>query len=568
MERDFETRCLSSLTKVFPDIELSEKCVNNGSALLKETYSFQVAYKSSRLLKYVKIELNSTLDEKIVVRTVGLVPSELPCYHDHDDIILRSTPGLYPDPLYPINSEEGIVAFPGQWRSIWITVDLKEEVASGIHSIEINFISENKELLGQEVFELEVIPVNLPEQTLIHTEWFHSDCIATYYKVDVFSEEYWELIGQFLQTASNHGINMILTPLFTPPLDTEPGGDRLTVQLVEVTKDGQSYYFQFKELERWIELSRKCGIKYFEFSHLFTQWGAKHAPKIMVEESGKQIRLFGWETDAVGEDYRQFLQQFLPELVNFIKKNDLENHSYFHISDEPNLNDLDSYKNASELIHQYLSDFPIIDALSDYVYYENGLVKNPIPANDHIGPFLENGVENLWTYYCCVQSIKVSNRFFSMPSFRNRILGIQLYMHKISGFLHWGFNFWYSQYSKKLIDPFKNTDADYSFPSGDAFLVYPGKDGPIESIRLEVLCEALQDLRALQLLESYVGRGRVVQMLEEGLEQEITFSEYPLEQDWYLLKREQINREIKAIVCTSESGENYAYGQIDAKPHL
>ncbi|MEH7251521.1 DUF4091 domain-containing protein [Neobacillus niacini] len=83
------------------------------------------------------------------------------------------------------------------------------------------------------------------------------------------------------------------------------------------------------------------------------------------------------------------------------------------------------------------------------------------------------------------------------------------------------------------MDPFKNTDANYAFPSGDAFLVYPGEDGPIESIRLEVLHEALQDLRALQLLESLVGREQVLALLGEGLYYEITFEQYPQEQEWY-----------------------------------
>ena len=250
-------------------------------------------------------------------------------------------------------------------------------------------------------------------------------------------------------------------------------------------------------------------------------------------------------------EYRDFLQQFIPSLLEFINQNDLENQCFFHVSDEPHLTQVESYKNASLILRELLKDFPVIDALSDYSFYEKGIVQNPIPSNDHINAFLENGVENLWTYYCCAQYKKVANRFFSMPSFRNRILGIQLYKYKIAGFLHWGYNFWYSQYSKKPIDPFKNTDANYSFPSGDAFLVYPGEDGPIESIRLEVLNEALQDLRALQLLESFVGREQVLALLQDGLDYEITFDQYPQDQEWYLQKREQINDKIKreGVVC-------------------
>jgi hypothetical protein len=545
MELEFSTRCLSSLTKVFADQELKDNAVYKGSALLNETYSFQIAYKSRTLVKDIRVRVDSAMNEMIAIRTVGLVPSELPCYHDHDDLILKSTPGLYPDPLYPVT--DGLIGFPEQWRSIWVTVDLQGNMIAGEYPIEIIFERENGDIIGRETYLLEVIQAELPEQKLLHTEWFHTDCLATHYQVDVFSEEHWRRIEQFVQTAAKHGMNMILTPLFTPPLDTEVGGERPTVQLVDVERSGETYHFQFDKLKRWMDLCRNNGIKYFEFSHLFTQWGAKHAPKIVGFENNEFKRFFGWETDAAGVEYRGFLQQFLPSLLEFINQNDIEDQCFFHVSDEPHLPQVESYENASRILQEYVKGFPIIDALSDYTFYEKGLVQTPIPSNDHIHPFLENGVENLWTYYCCAQYKKVANRFFSMPSFRNRILGIQLYKFNIAGFLHWGYNFWYSQHSKKAIDPFKNTDANYSFPSGDAFLVYPGEDGPIESIRLEVLYEALQDLRALQLLESFVGREQVIVFLEEGLDHEITFEHYPQEQEWYLQKREQINSKIKEM---------------------
>ncbi len=136
-----------------------------------------------------------------------------------------------------------------------------------------------------------------------------------------------------------------------------------------------------------------------------------------------------------------------------------------------------------------------------------------------------------------------------MPSTRNRILGIQLYKFDIVGFLQWGYNFWYSQYSKYPIDPFKVTDAGQAFPSGDAFAVYPGEDRyPLESLRLEVFYEALQDLRALRLLEELIGREAVIEMLEEGLDEPISFRRYPTDDEWLLKKREQINRKIAELI--------------------
>lgn len=543
-QEKLDIRLISSLAKVFSDEELQDETHEHGTMLKNEIYSFQAAYRwNGSLKKHVRVEIKSSLTNCIKIYKVGLVPSEMPCYYDHDDNILRSTPGLYPDILLPIDCE-GLSLLPEQWRSLWVEIVPENKVSPGVYPITISITSEDGILFGTAEFMMEIIAAELPEQELIYTNWFHTDCLATWYGVEVFCEEHWRRIEQYVQTAVSHGMNMILTPVFTPPLDTQFGCERPTVQLIDVEANGDKYKFGFSKLKRWFDLCKKNGIKYFEISHLFTQWGAKHAPKIICKTCNSEIRIFGWETDSAGEAYGKFLSQFLPELTHVIKQEGLESKCFFHVSDEPLLEHMESYAKASKVIYEHIKDFPVIDALSNYEFYENGLIKKPIPATDHIDEFLKHNVPGLWTYYCCGQYKEVSNRFFNMSSSRNRILGYQLYRSDIEGFLHWGYNFWYSQYSLHAIDPFRTTDADHAFPSGDAFVVYPGEDGPLISFRLKVFYEALQDLRALKLLEKLAGREEVIKILEEGLETPITFSQYPKEADWLLKKREQINQRI------------------------
>ncbi|HHV59162.1 MAG TPA: DUF4091 domain-containing protein [Clostridiaceae bacterium] len=539
-----ETKLLSSLVKVFPGKELNCREHTEGSMLGNEVYSFQLAYKwKGPLVKNVRVRIESELSPFITVRKVGLIPSEMPCYADHDDNVLSTEPGLYPDILLPVDGE-GLVFLPYQWRSVWITIEPCNLANPGSYPVEIIFEIGCGEVLAKRTFHVRIINANLPKQTLIHTEWFHTDCLSTWYKAEVFGNRYWDLVDKYIKTAVRHGINMILTPLFTPPLDTEIGGERPTVQLVDVQKDGSSFRFGYDNLKKWIDICLKNGVEYFEMSHLFTQWGARHAPKIMACEDGEYKKIFGWETNALGKEYKCFLDQFLPSLVDFISKNNLNAKTWFHVSDEPLLEDMEYYKRASMLVSGHLKDFPVIDALSGFEFYKSGLIRKPIPSLDHIDAFLENNVQNLWTYYCCGQYKEVSNRFFNMPSARNRILGMQLYKYGIEGFLHWGYNFWYSQKSRYPVDPFSVTDAGYAFPSGDAFLVYPGDNGPLESLRMEVFFEALQDMRALSLLEQFAGKAEVVKMLEEGLDSPITFKRYPKDADWLINKREEINSKI------------------------
>jgi hypothetical protein len=543
-----DTRVISSLEKVFPDCELQAAEWKKGSMLSNEVYTFQIAYKWNSLLKKgVKLHVVSTIASSVTMYSVGLMPVEMPAYGDHDDNVLRGKPGMYPDILYPI-CPDGLVLLPHQWRSLWITVNPKGKVPPGEYTIEVLFETKEGDLLARESFEIEIIGMELPKQKLIFTQWFHSDCIANWYKTEVFSEEHWKLLERYVKTAAAHGINMILTPVFTPPLDTAVGGERPTVQLVDVKKTQDTYSFNFDKLTRWVNMCKANGIEYFEISHLFTQWGAKHAPKIMADVDGEYKRIFGWETDAAGEDYKHFLDCFLPALVSYIKENGLADRCFFHISDEPGKDHLESYAKAGSIIMEHVKDFPVIDALSDYEFYKNGLVKNPIPANNHIEPFLENNVPNLWTYYCCGQYKKVSNRFIDMPSARNRIIGLQLYKFNIVGFLQWGHNFWYSHQSRYPIDPFRVADGGFWVPAGDAYSVYPGEDGPIESIRLDVFYDALQDLRALNLLEQYIGKEETIKLLEKDMGKPLTFDEYPKDAQWLLNKREEINKKLKEFI--------------------
>ena len=238
----------------------------------------------------------------------------------------------------------------------------------------------------------------------------------------------------------------------------------------------------------------------------------------------------------------------LPSLYRVIQDEGIAEKTFFHISDEPSATHLERYKFLKNKVKDILPDCVIIDALSKYEFYKEGVVDYPIPATNHISEFIDNNTANLWCYYCCSQAVDVSNRFMSMPSYRNRIIGLQFYKFNIKGFLHWGYNFYNSALSKKNINPFLTTDCIGTYPSGDAFSVYPGKDCAIESLRLLVFYDAIQDLRALKLLESYIGKEKVVELVENAANMEIRFDNYPHNKEFIIRLREKINNEIEKSV--------------------
>ena len=555
-----KTKLISSLSRVFVDSSIDDFApIEKLSALKGERISFQLAHQrvmeeGENMYHYRELftpKLSGLLAKYATLREVKNVGVELPIVPGNsDEHFERTTPGLYPDVLRPLHYGGKTIAKTTLPTSIWIDITIPEDASEiGESELKIEMVNEGGEVKNTESLTVDVIDTVLPEQDLILTQWFHCDSLANYYDVEVWSEKHWEIVENFARVAHKNGINLLLTPTFTPPLDTQVGGERLTNQLVGVTVEGGKYSFNFDLVDRWVDMCDRIGIKYFEIAHLFTQWGAKHAPKIMATVDGEYKKIFGWETDATSDEYVTFLRTFIPEFLNHMKKNGNDKRCFFHISDEPQLEHLEFYRAAKNSISDLLEGYVIMDALSDYDFWKMGIVDTPIPCNDHIKPFIENDVPGLWTYYCCGQCIGVSNRLLAMPSWRNRSIGMQMYKYDIVGFLQWGFNFYNNQFSVDEAEPYTDTSGEHWVPAGDTFSVYPAPHGKVyESLRIVVFHDALQDMRAMKLCESLYSKAEVVSEIERIMGETLAFDVCAKSEKTMLAIRERINEMIKAKV--------------------
>ena len=538
---------LDSMAKVFYDEEPVESIEGEcPSFFVNEVFSVQLGIKSTDESDndQAEIEIGGLLAPFTRLREVVSVPVRYAGKARHTGEYLRKAPGLFPDLLKDIKDGK-LRLTSGYWQALHFTFDLrnagKTKLNFGKNNLIVTIKTEGNEYKKE--IELEVLRGELPKLSIYHTEWFHADCLADYYGVESLSERHWEIMANFIRHYGKSGMNTILVPTFTPPLDTEVGGERTTVQLVEVHKNGSSYSFIFDKVKRFIDICLESGIEYFEMAHLFTQWGANAAPKVMAYTEGELKKIFGWETDSEGEEYTHFLSFYLPDLIKKLDEWGLNGKVFFHLSDEPDENCIEKYSRLRKRIAPFLGDYPILDAVSRYSFVERGIVDRPVPGNNHLEPFLENKVKGLWTYYCCAQGDKVPNRFMSMPSVRNRIMGVLIYYFEIKGFLHWGYNFYNSQYSIEHINPYAVTDAGGAFQAGDAFLVYPGRDGkPEDSLRMMALNEGFQDYRALVKYEEKVGRAEVIALIERLYGGKLSMENYPTSYKYIEDLRKTINQ--------------------------
>ncbi|HOD92700.1 MAG TPA: DUF4091 domain-containing protein [Clostridia bacterium] len=548
--KDYKVKAISSLEKCFYDDDISEKKdLNLFSCLKNEKLNFQIAFtiKSDNLVDKVPcfFHIESELTDFISIYKIESVPCRFPVYHNTvERDYQRNSPYCYPDLLDLYDKSDNIYFVPDLLQSLFIEINLSSNLKfHGLHNLRCFFTNSEKEILAEINVKINIINSNLSDDRIIFTQWFHGDCLASYYNVKPLSKKHFIIMENFLKTAYEYGINAVLTPVLTPPLDTKIGGERPTMQLVDIVKTDNGYKYSYEMLDKWISMCKAIGFEYFEISHFFTQWGALHAPKVIASVNGRKKKIFGWDTDASSEEYIKFLRDFISCLLTHLKNLGIEKKFFFHISDEPNEKNLEGYNKAKKSISDLFDGYLVTDALSSIEFYKKGIVNFPIPSTDKVEDFINYGVKDLWTYYCCGQYLEVSNRYIAMPSYRNRIIGTQLYKYNIKGFLHWGYNFYYNQYSRKLINPFLITDGDFFAPSGDAYSVYPGDKGlPVKSLRLVIFNEALQDIRAFKKLESLTSYDYVMNIIENH--GEITFKKYPRKTDYIIELRKIVNNEI------------------------
>jgi len=403
--------------------------------------------------------------------------------------------------------------------SVYFTVNEEgKPLPAGDHEIKIKVISltDGKEVTSH-ILKLHIVDACLPENDLIYTNWFHYDALVDYFGVKLYSEEYFDLLERYIRNAALHGMTALLTPAFTPALDTPVGMKRMNVQLVKVKVADGGYEFDMTLLERFMKLAKDSGIKWIEHCHLFSQWGATSAINIYADVDGEEKQIFGWDDAADGERYAEFLRAYIPEFLKAAERQGFGNNILLHISDEPKEHQAGAYARALASVKELIGDRVMGDALSDYHFYEKGLVQLPIVDTCRANDF-DGRCDNFMLYYTGGRPHSgLSNRLVGSSPMKTRMIGAQLFRYNAKGFLHWGYNYYYGRMTHGVFNPAIDPYG-YRNMAGASYLVYPGFDRTCQpSIREKQMGDAVSDYRALRLLESLVGRAETLKICAHAL---------------------------------------------------
>ena len=92
------------------------------------------------------------------------------------------------------------------------------------------------------------------------------------------------------------------------------------------------------------------------------------------------------------------------------------------------------------------------------------------------------------------------NTITGTPPYNVRTLPWVVAQRKLDGYLRWSYNSWPEDVYRQ---------PRFRYAQGDEYLVYPGADGPVSSIRWEVFKDGLEDVELLDLVTRRPGAGAV-----------------------------------------------------------
>ncbi len=496
----------SPLQRLFPRTPAQPNREWSYDAALNERFSFQVGLRDEVAdlqqvhgATAVTCRVTAPRGWTVRVRRVGHVPvahrnTATPA-SDIDGV--ANYPGFIPDPLF---DEDELTLPPAETQSFYVTLVPARRARPGTFPVTVTLAQKEGKTIRAHTARVTLHDVIIrPRRAFPVVQWFYADQLIDWYKTDLFDDRFFKIAESYFRNLAAHGQDTAYVPVFTPPLD----GVKRPTQLLRVTRRGKDRYaFDWSDVRTYVRLMQACGLKHFEWTHFFTQWGVRHAIRIYEGQGRGETLLWPPETGATSGAYRAFLAQFLPELKAFCEREKILKRSFFHVSDEPHGEEARvNYIQARALLKELAPWMRVMDALSEIEFGRGGLTDTPVASISTALRFVEEGIP-CWCYFCCGPRGRFLNRLLDTPLAKIRMSGWLFYRWPFGGFLHWGYNYWCKSQTRTLIDPFTVQDGGKwpGWAFGDTFLVYPGPEGPIDSLRWEAFADSLQEYALLQTL--------------------------------------------------------------------
>ena len=466
---DYRLGVASSLRKIFNDEVAAAQQLPGVAAIAaagREYEAFQIVITpTTKDLENVRVELEDLVDGKtgrrldhgnLTWRLVGYVQTKKPYYQ-------VERVGWWPDPLVPVKA---FTAKRGAVTPVWITAYVPPGTPAGTYSGRVTVVPGNAPRAGVDL-RLRVWGFDLPVTGRLKTAFNFYPVRMQQWHPRRPDESYEAWQRRMVQFEQDYYLAM-LRHRISPVVYADPlAGD----------------------FDRMIDPLLHHGLTAFAIG----PYGAAHE---------------GWPR---GPEAEANLVQRYRSAAQALRQKGLLDKAYIYTWDEPRVGTPD-VPHVAALVHR--ADPHLKNLVTFYEPFQPA--QDPawtkdvdiwVPRiNRYETPLyqpLQKAGKEVWLYVAGVTE-PFPTLVLDFPAMAYRIIPWMLWKNQITGFLYWCVNFW-------RVNPWRDT-MTYPDQNGNGSLFYPGEEGPVDTIRLEVLRDGIEDYEYFALLNALVsslpGNGR------------------------------------------------------------
>lgn len=396
--------------------------------------------------------------------------------------VIRRSPFRIFEIIKPINSN--LITSSSNFSLINIKIPINKNTKSEKHLIDfIVFVDGQKFNLKLKIDVHDVIIPDLDESNFFYTNWFNLSKMEEYHQLERWSGEWYSMLDNYAKLMAYGRQNCVKIP-----------GELIYLKNDEVFLDE-------KRMMSFIDVFLKYGFKYFESPHLLGRgknddWGS---PELITK-----LRNVGYYS----EEGKKEINEVAYKIKQFTEKYNLTEKWLQHIADEPTSVNAQCYIDVSNQIKNIHPNIQIMEATNTRESLGNSIdiwcpIINDFQENEEFFRSREKLGEKILVYTCLVPGGKWLNRTLDMEKIRQVYFGWGGSKYNTMGYLHWGLNQYKANpFEQSVIKhPSPIAGPNNFLPAGDTHIIYPGKNGPLSSIRFESHRIGCEDYEILEILK-------------------------------------------------------------------
>jgi Domain of unknown function (DUF4091) len=476
---------VDALTKLLPDTSPPQaRPPIQLEAARGETVSGQVAVRLSRAAKALRAEVSALQGSG---RSIAPVRVRLQWVRRIDvkrnsegvplDELVAKAPCSLPDPFW---DRDAIEALAGVTQPLWVEIDVPRDAAPGDYEGTLTVRHDGQPVtlpLRLKVWDFEM-PTARHQQV---TNWFTFPGAGSDAAWD--SPAFWDLAARFAKIMVAHRQTCFKAEL----------------RWIKTTYDpATGFHCDFRMLDHWAETFFAAGMDRMELFEAGRATASVDDPAARVVPVDLLVEVTSPDVKLTAEAK---LRGILEQLEKHVKEKRWTGRVMIHIADEPFLHCVPTYRQMAAVVHSAAPSLRVIEAVEATGFGD--AIDVLVPKLNHLNlwlPYFEKAHaqgKELWFYTCCHPLGRYPNRFLDQPLVKARELHWIGYLYGLDGYLHWGLN-----YFAAGVDPYSEEGVSKDLPLGDRAVMYPGRDGPVGSLRWSALRDGLQDYEYLWVLEN------------------------------------------------------------------